>query len=181
MSLLKSPLLRQAIAIVIAVSLGAFYGSKIEFNKQWPMFEALRTTAGIIFGVLGAWLAIIYPRAFSHATDNEIEREVIKAEKVLAAKLLAPIRYSTAVLAVVLLIGVAVPILQQIQSLMNHPHVMRAVGFGLLAYLTMVQLWTLFLTLFPAEGVRDRLTKSIAHAEIVEEYVSQSRKSAIKK
>lgn len=46
---------------VAAVLAGAWFGRKVPFAEQWPMYEGLRTTAAIIFGVIGAWLAIIYP------------------------------------------------------------------------------------------------------------------------
>jgi len=29
--------------------------------EQWPLYESLRNTSAIIFGVMGAWLAIICP------------------------------------------------------------------------------------------------------------------------
>ncbi|WP_316154691.1 hypothetical protein [Cupriavidus sp. BIC8F] len=46
----------------IAVCVGGYvYGRNIPFAQQWPLFEALRNTASIIFAVVGAWLAIIYP------------------------------------------------------------------------------------------------------------------------
>lgn len=36
-------------------------GENVSFAQQWPLFEALRNTASIIFAAVGAWLAIIYP------------------------------------------------------------------------------------------------------------------------
>lgn len=178
MKILRSPLIRQIVALSIASALGYFFGQKIEFSKQWPMFEALRTTAGIIFGVLGAWLAIIYPRAFTQQSSSETEREMIQAEKVLATKLLTPIRHSTVVLATVLTLGLLAPILQQVVWLSAYTAQLRGVAFLILTYLTLVQLWTIFLSLFPTEGVGDRLNQEVKHIAVVKEYSKQMRKAS---
>ncbi|WP_408913341.1 hypothetical protein ACJUA3_03255 [Citrobacter freundii] len=49
------------IACVVVVVLAGILGRNVAFALQWPLFEALRTTASIIFAVVGAWFAIIYP------------------------------------------------------------------------------------------------------------------------
>ncbi|MDB5963499.1 MAG: hypothetical protein JWP59_4793 [Massilia sp.] len=41
--------------------LGYHFGAVIELSEQWPFFEALRTTTSIVFGVMGALLAVIFP------------------------------------------------------------------------------------------------------------------------
>ena len=46
---------------VCAGALGFYAGREIGLADQWPYFEALRTTSSIIFGVMGALLAIVYP------------------------------------------------------------------------------------------------------------------------
>ena len=48
--------------IVLTIGwIGHRYGGSISLEDQWPYFEALRTTTSIVFGVMGALLAIIYP------------------------------------------------------------------------------------------------------------------------
>jgi hypothetical protein len=41
--------------------LGYHFGADITLADQWPYFEALRTTTSIVFGVMGALLAVIFP------------------------------------------------------------------------------------------------------------------------
>ena len=45
----------------VIIGTAAFYGSAVRFSEQWVLYEALRSTASIIFAVAGVWLAIIYP------------------------------------------------------------------------------------------------------------------------
>lgn len=50
--------------------LALIYGRNIRFSEQWPLFEALRNTAAIIFAVIGAWAAIIYPERLKIAFEE---------------------------------------------------------------------------------------------------------------
>lgn len=41
--------------------LGYHFGAVITLGDQWPYFEALRTTTSIVFGIMGALLAVVFP------------------------------------------------------------------------------------------------------------------------
>jgi len=45
----------------LAGYLGYHFGANIALGDQWPYFEALRTTTSIVFGVMGALLAVVFP------------------------------------------------------------------------------------------------------------------------
>lgn len=51
----------------LAGYLGYHFGADIKLSEQWPYFEALRTTTSIVFGVMGALLALIYPEVLKPA------------------------------------------------------------------------------------------------------------------
>lgn len=107
---------------------GVFFGRNIPFSDQWPLFEALRTTAAIIFAVVGAWLAIIYPerlRSTFRPTENTSH-----STKVDMGHFLSPAINSTVILAVVLLVGVVAPILKQIDFFITHTATFRGYHLG---------------------------------------------------
>lgn len=66
----------------LAGYLGYHFGAAITLSDQWPYFEALRTTTSIVFGVMGALLAVIYPEVLKPALrdsnalsgDNNLRR-----------------------------------------------------------------------------------------------------------
>jgi fumarate reductase subunit D len=62
-------LFRLGLVAVIAY-LGYHFGAPIPLKDQWPLFEALRTTTSIVFGVMGALLALVYPDAVKNALRN---------------------------------------------------------------------------------------------------------------
>lgn len=59
-----------------------YLGANIRFEEQWVLYEALRTTASIIFAVVGVWLAIVYPERlkspFSQTFSSPVYRRGFK-------------------------------------------------------------------------------------------------------
>lgn len=141
-------------------------GSGVPFADQWPLFEALRNTAAIIFAVVGAWLAIVYPdrlRVSLRPNGEQANPPAPGAERVL--KLVLPILNSTLILAVVLVVGLIAPLLRDFVFVREHLEFFRGTSYVILAALTLLQVWTVIFTLVPASEMRDQVLgeRSIAH------------------
>jgi type VI protein secretion system component VasK len=147
------------VAFIFAAALcvaGYWFGRYIPFEKQWPLFEALRNTASIIFAVVGAWLAIIYPErlkmSFGKKT-NGTDKSSSESMKLL----MTPAIHSTFILAILLMIGIIAPIMKQIPQILLYVEVFRGVSFFILSVLTVWQIAIVLLTLYPGEVVQDSL------------------------
>lgn len=145
------------------VALASWRGTHVPFHEQWPLYEALRNTAAIIFAVVGAWLAIVYPerlklslrhRADDAAAAHQDGRRVVT--------LMAPIVHSTFILAAVLLVGIAAPLLRGLPLVVENVAICRGASYGLLTALTLWQLWTVVLTLVPASEVSTQASRDEA-------------------
>ena len=149
----------RAFAIFVAIALicaGAWFGRRVPVAEQWPMFEALRATAAIIFAVIGAWMAIIYPERLRLSFRPSAVSDQIDSSPTGWGQLFTPVVHSTLILGVVLLLGITVPILKHTQ-LRVPVECWRGTAYGLLVALTLWQLWTVVLTLVPAEKVKSSL------------------------
>lgn len=147
---MKWKLLAWVLALILVPS-AAWFGRVVPFAEQWPMFEALRTTAAIIFAVIGAWMAIIYPERLKLSLRDP--SHVDKASATGLGKLFTPVVNSTAILCIILVLGAAVPVLRR-YSLPLDIDVLRGGSYALLVTLTLWQLWTVVLSLVPASIVK---------------------------
>lgn len=129
---------------------GAYLGRSIPFSAQWPLYESLRTTAAIIFAVVGAWLAIIYPERLRFSVADEGKAEGNAKGMVL---LLTPAIHSTIILAIVLLIGIIAPLVRQIPYAAKHTESFRALSFVVLSILTLWQICIVVLAIAPADKI----------------------------
>ncbi len=159
-------ILMRAVSTFLAITLigaAAWFGRRVPVAEQWPMFEALRTTAAIIFAVIGAWMAIIYPERLRLSFRPSDKRDVLDSTATGWGQLFTPVVHSTLILGVVLLLGITVPILKH-ANLSVPVECWRGTSYGLLVALTFWQLWTVLLTLVPAEKVKSSLDASDARA-----------------
>lgn len=161
-----------SIAFVI---LAAWKGSTVPFHEQWPLYEALRNTAAIIFAVVGAWLAIVYPERLKIALGegNSTSGSVASGGKVQA--LMVPVVHSTGILAAVLAIGIIAPLIRQTLFVRFHLEFSRGLSYGMLSALTLWQLWTVILTLIPASDLSTKVDTQQRKHRTASSVTSRSR------
>lgn len=161
-----------AFAVSVALCVAAFiYGSSIPFSQQWPLYEALRNTAAIIFAVVGAWLAIIYPerlklsfrRSSVPASSNGNGNSNI-------ALLMTPAVHSTIILVILLLVGVVGPLLKQVPQLSAYANECRGISYLLLTILTLWQVLIVIMTIAPADMVKSMVDEENAKKEIQKQF-----------
>jgi hypothetical protein len=95
-----------------------YYGQNVPFERQWVLYDGLRNTSAIIFGVMGAWIAIIYPEALSSIVNKANSSNTANGARE-AERLLPPLVYSAVILIFVLSVGILTPILKGTSN--NHP------------------------------------------------------------
>ena len=162
---MKTVVRNGGLALSVAfVGFAAWRGSHVAFENQWPLYEALRNTAAIIFAVIGAWLAIVYPERLkvsirgakstaASAAENDASRVVT---------LMAPIVHSTFILAAVLLVGIVAPLIKDFEVVRSNVEFFRGLSYAILTSLTLWQLWTVVLTLVPASDLTASTQSEIA-------------------
>ncbi|BBV08171.1 TPA: hypothetical protein ACHWKL_003093 [Providencia stuartii] len=152
-----------ATIIIISIACG-YFGRHVPFLQQWPLFEALRATAAIIFAVVGAWFAIIYPERLKKSFRGGVP----DGDPNGVHRLFTPIVHSTAILSSVLIIGVAAPILKHMSFVVEHKEIYRGISYGVLTLLTQWQLLTVIYSLVGPDIVKRYTSKQ----EITDESVN---------
>ncbi|MFJ5428232.1 hypothetical protein ACIPUP_03585 [Pectobacterium actinidiae] len=140
------------IILILILCFSAYYGRNVPFSNQWPLYEALRTTASIIFAVVGAWFAIIYPERLKKSFRGGGSASDSNGRGI--TRLFTPIVHSTAILASVLIIGVAAPLVKQIHFLLIHKELFRGASYVVLVFLTLWQLLTVLYSLIGPDMVK---------------------------
>lgn len=137
------------VASIAAFAAGAWVGAAIPFADQATLLRELREVSTIIFGIMGAWSAIVYPEELKRtlrATDAQaVEPTTLERFRLL----MRCIVLSAAIVAVVIVIQFAAPIVGQFAWAQRHAHVLRAASFGFACALAIVQIWVVLLMLIP--------------------------------
>lgn len=137
-----------------------YLGADIRFEEQWVLYEALRTTASIIFAVVGVWLAIVYPdrlkSPFGKSSSDPVYQRGFR-------QLFSPVISSVFILSIVLFVGLLASILKQVDFVKPYVQLCRRVSIGLLSGLTMWQIYTVLSVLVPLLNILDK-NKQDSHA-----------------
>lgn len=165
----------KAFVVGLSATLFFYYGQNIPFEKQWSLYDSLRNTSAIIFGVMGAWIALIYPEALSSILDKSKNSETQDKSKDIE-KLLSPLLYSTVILASVLLVGIFAPIIKQIPLFTSNYRLVRGISYAFLGFLTLFQLWAVILTLLPADIAKRNLNQLQGKKEVRKRLLSRTQK-----
>lgn len=152
---IKFKLLFGLLTIVI-VGVSIIFGGSLAFKDQMPIYDGLKSTASIIFGVMGAWIAIVYPTKLADIFGDKPFNEKKKAIEDIKV-LFKPMIYSTVILIIVIAMSFLVPLAKQITCLQQYKEVFRALSFGGIALLSLLQLWSLVLTLIPAASLKEEV------------------------
>lgn len=150
-----------------------YFGSKITFAHQWPLYDALRSTASIIFAVIGAWLTILYPDEIKKIFKRKVGERPAKSESI--DLLVANIQYSTFILAAIMSVGIVGQILKYVPWALLHVETLRRLSFGFLGFLTFMQFWTLLMTLAQAEIANKELAETTELHQKKTAYLSETQ------
>ena len=162
--------------IVIGVAATCYYfGKNITIEEQIPLLEGLRNTAAIIFGVMGAWIAILHPESLKKIFSRN-GGSVSLEDRETINLLLSPILISTFILFIVLVMPLAISIGKTIPYVLEYKHELRGFSFAILGCLTILQLWTLILTLIPGDLLKRNIQKQEAKEAMKNRMFSGTRK-----
>jgi hypothetical protein len=150
------------------------YGQEVAFSTQWPLYDSLRNTSAIIFGVMGAWIALIYPEALSSLLKTNQKNSADRKRLNEVHKILHALVLSSCILSMVLMVGFLAPIAKQIPWLITNTKWVRGASYSLLGLLTICQLWTVVLTLLPADRVKRNIDGASKKKQIRNAIASQT-------
>lgn len=143
-------------------------GGSIPFSQQWPLFEALRNTSAIVFAVVGAWLAIIYPEQLKVSIKGS-EREEGK-DRANLTLLLTPVVMSSFLLVLLLVVGVAAPLMKTVEWALANRELMRMLSFLALVICTMLQVFIVVIAIAPSAILLRREAQDEAEDQIEQQY-----------
>lgn len=167
--------LLSSVILLLIIAACYYFGQNVSMREQLPLFDGLRNTSAIIFGVMGAWLAILHPSSLKKIFSKDSSSISVEDRKTISL-LLSPIIISTFIISIVLVVPLFVAATKSIPILNENVRMFRGISFSLLGSLTVLQLWTLILTLIPSDILKRMIQKAEAREKILNGMFSGTRK-----
>jgi hypothetical protein len=131
--------------ILIPVYLIFMYGKNVPYSDQKDILDSLKDTASIIFAILGAWIAVIYPK--------ELQKKILNMEtdnnEIIFEKLIYGLILITSVLIVMIISLTFINLIKNISYFSEHKELLRSFLLLYLYGISLVQCYALLVTLMP--------------------------------
>lgn len=151
-----------ALTTVAVSSIGGYAGRNVPMVEQIDVYEHLGQVSAIIFGLMGAWIAIIHPGALanilSRPTETESERSAIN-------RLVFPMLTSTAVVTLALVVVSVLPIVKRVELTSASVTIGRGVSYGLISLMTISLMWGMVATMAPLDRIKSEADGIAAREE----------------
>jgi len=152
--------------VVVAIAwLGYYFGTPIALKDQWPLFDTLRNTTSIVFGIMGALIALVYPDAVKNAlrggdsaapTDGGLR------------KLITPCGHSALLLIVLVVMAPAIAWITTLNTADFAAEIatLQKVSFSLFCVLSYWQVTILLMVLIPFDDLYSKINGDIRRARM---------------
>jgi hypothetical protein len=141
------------LAVLLAAGLGVL-GQDIAVSTQMGLFNSLTTASGIVFGVMGAWVALLFPGALSAAIGGDPDSS---ARTKRIQDYTKPMKWAALAFAASIVFGPCAEAAKTVEALLPYQRRLLGGSFAVLTFLTATMLWSLALSLVPMLHIRDDL------------------------
>ncbi len=120
--------------------------SRLGYESYKETLGALLNISSIVFAIIGAWIAVIYPRAigrvFKGSSTTELSIREADADATYLSELVEIVLVSASVLMIVLMIQFGAPVLRELLH-GNALQLAKKLAFGVISFLVISQLYAI--------------------------------------
>ena len=146
-------------------------GMSIEYAKQKVLIDDVRNISAIIFGVTGAWLALVYPKALASAKHVISEKEIrlvdiqqAEHDNIVLLGFIKTLLISVVIIMFTLGAPFVKEMLAQISTFLSYREYFRAALFLLLFCICLLQVYLLWGTFNQSRLALLEIKQTIAEA-----------------
>ncbi len=135
------------LAFIIFLPIIWFFGKDVPYQDLSDIFDSLKDTAAIIFAILGAWIAVIYPKdlkAIFHVNNSKDIEATVVFEKLISSLIIV-----TFTLIVMIASMPIMALIKNIPFFQGYKEYLRQALLLYIYLLTLAQVYALLATLIP--------------------------------
>ena len=141
-------MLLSAMAIV-SVAWCYVLGQSLSFKEHVEGFAMVRNVSGVMFGVFGLWVGLLYPdlrkKIFRvESSEASAGTQNVSENERQANSLLQPFFCSLAIFLLSFVAGVALPLGRHIPAIQPYHLTAKGISYAVICILALVQIWTIW-------------------------------------
>ena len=146
-------MLKYFIALGLSILITLFCGEivlAVDYAQYKDLLGTLFNLSAIVFAIIGAWIAVVFPQTMSKVFAKDVSYAESRAELSHEQKnadylsqLVEVVLASATVLMIIVIIQLVFPVVKQLDFYVNYNSNLKMLGFGLVTFLSLVQLMSL--------------------------------------
>ncbi len=164
---MKRTIFWSLVALALALfAIGVWKGENVPLSQQQSILGSLQTAGAVVFGIVGAWVAIIYPKTYDWTLSKSLE--IAKARERFFRSCTLPMKMSCAVFLLSIIIWPVVSVLgaggllgADSASAPPSQGMVPRIIFGMILVLVEIQALAILWSLRPTLDAEDILARSL--------------------
>lgn len=158
------------VTAIVAIGWCFVLGDELRVEDHQKAYDMIRNVAGVMFGVFGLWIGLLYPdlkrKIFKKNNGDEPQRALQTTDNEEQANaLLQPFFCSLAILLTSLVIGVSIPLIEHLSILEPHKKVVKGFSYSFVGLLALVQIWTIWNAMQLTDLLKSSIDRSTKRRE----------------
>lgn len=145
------------IVLLCFSAIAGIAGRDIPVSVQVGVLSALFQAASIIFGILGAWLAIVYPQELQNLFKKDVNLGEVGG---LLERIFFPLRISASVVIFCILHTWLSPLFHLLPIFETYKTLVRQANFFFISFAVLATLWALIGVFHPMDSAELHLTST---------------------
>lgn len=171
--------MRMWIKITFAIVFSIFcfkHGVKIPFDVHIKIYDTLLTASGILFGVFGLWVSILYPDILTKSLDEKNTNENPSDISAKANQLLQPMFFSLLLFLIMIFVEFLAPFIRVLDISPYARLVIKGISASVASLIFVALVISIFQAIDQTELFQAIVTKNAILSDMKKRFISGSRR-----
>ncbi len=167
------------IKILFAIVFALFcfqYGRQISFETHMNIYETLLTASGILFGVFGLWVSILYPGILEKSLNESGKKEKVSDISQEADRLLRPMFESLLLFLIMIAIKFIAPFIRELDMASEYRLFIKGISASIASVIFVPLIISIFQAVGQTEAFQSRVTRNAVSSDMKHGFMSGIRR-----
>lgn len=170
-------ILIKIIFVLIFVLFCFHMGAKISFDAHMKIYDTLLTISGILFGVFGLWVSILYPGILEKSLEESGKTEIPAEISNRSNQLLRPMFISLFLFLVMVSVIFLAPFLQALDLSQNIRSLMKCISASMAGLVFLVLVDSILQSMDQTEAFQSLITHNATFADMKNRFMAGIRRA----
>lgn len=149
----------------------------MNYDSLIKVYEVLLTASGILFGIFGVWVSVLYPGILEKSLEPHKPETTIEQ----ASSILKPLFISLVLFLLMLIVVFLAPFIRSLDFFNNYKYIAKSLSSGMAAIIFLELLREVVVSMIQTEGFQTLISRNAIISDMRNRFMSGTRITMSKK